>query len=357
MKMIPVRSPLALVVLGLGVLIALAATHEARAQSDAARQAIASQLFDEAQALTASGNIAEACPKYAESQRVDPQLGTLLYLAECYEKLGKTASAWATFKDAADLAAQRKDTREAPARARVSILEAKLPRLTLVVGADTPAGTEIRRDGEVVGRAVWGSAMPLDPGRHVIAAKAPGFKEWSTLVDVPSGVSGSQVSVTIPPLEKDVVTTSAALPAPLSAAVSAGPGAQRRAVEPGAPKDKGDGTRRIVGYAVSGLGAVGLGLGVILGLGVDAKLSDRQSVASACGQNCGPADQSRVDQLTSQARDERTWAYVSFVAGGAAVLGGAVLVVSGWPTRGPTGLTLSPWTGARSAGVTLGGPW
>jgi hypothetical protein len=44
------------------------------------------QLFDEAERLVASGKYADACPKYAESNRLDPQLGVLMYLADCYEE-------------------------------------------------------------------------------------------------------------------------------------------------------------------------------------------------------------------------------------------------------------------------------
>src|SRR5882724_9354208 len=98
----------------------------------------------------AAGQTAEACPKYAESERLDPQLGTLLHLGECYAKLGKTASAWTSFKEAADLAAERKDRREAKIRERITDLEKTLSNLVIMVDASEPAGLELRQDGELV---------------------------------------------------------------------------------------------------------------------------------------------------------------------------------------------------------------
>jgi hypothetical protein len=60
----------------------------------------AQALFDEAKRLMASGNNAAACPKLAESQRLDPGVGTLLNLGECYVKIDKLSRAWTTFLEA-----------------------------------------------------------------------------------------------------------------------------------------------------------------------------------------------------------------------------------------------------------------
>src|SRR5215471_6038057 len=82
------------------VLVATPALAEPSAQE----KAMASQLFDDAEKAIAEGNVTDACPKYAESQRLDPQLGTLLHLGECYARADKSASAWASFKDALEIA-------------------------------------------------------------------------------------------------------------------------------------------------------------------------------------------------------------------------------------------------------------
>ena len=78
------------------VVAALLFTLPRRAQAQTTQQiATAQALFDEGKRLHKDKNFQEACPKFEASHRIDPGLGTLLYLGDCYEEIGRTASAWA----------------------------------------------------------------------------------------------------------------------------------------------------------------------------------------------------------------------------------------------------------------------
>jgi TonB family protein len=188
-------------------LLIILAAHSRRGwtQSSSMDKAIATKLFDDAERLMIAGKAVAACPKFGESHRRDPQLGTLLHLADCYEKLGKTASAWAAFKEALEIAERRNasglnEPRERTARDRAAALEVRLSKLTITVAEPPAPGLEIKQDGEPVEPAVWDTALPVDPGAYVITAEAPGKKIWSEKVEVPDGAN---TVVTVPPLENE----------------------------------------------------------------------------------------------------------------------------------------------------------
>src|SRR5262245_51965919 len=79
----------------------------AAAQPPETRQQAAEALFQQGRELLELGNYAAACQRFEASQRLDAGLGTLLFLGECYDKLGKSASAWKAFADAAVLAVRK----------------------------------------------------------------------------------------------------------------------------------------------------------------------------------------------------------------------------------------------------------
>jgi hypothetical protein len=89
----------------LGAVGGLFPCSSALAQAGEAEPASAAALFSDARQMMDKGNFTEACPKLAKSQALDPQVGTMLNLALCYQSLGETASACGWWRDAAAAAA------------------------------------------------------------------------------------------------------------------------------------------------------------------------------------------------------------------------------------------------------------
>lgn len=317
--------------------------------SGASSEAAAQALFDQARGLMQAGKFAEACAKFEESDKLAPGAGTLLNLGGCYEKNGQTASAWATYADAASEAdkANRKDW-AAKAKARMEALQPNLSKLSIVVPATSQVdGLEVKRDGVVVGSSSYGVPIPVDPGPHVIDATAPGHKKWSNVVQV--GAKKDQIAVTLPPLEIDPTATAA----PVVATTPPTPTTQAPA-EPVEPTDKSRGkTQRIVGIAVAGVGVVGVAVGAIFGLVAIGKKGD---TSSNCNSDLSRCNSAGVDAMSS-ARSSATISTVGFIAGGALLVGGVVLYVTA-PKPGEektVGFRLSP--NGSGATLSFGGAW
>ena len=313
----------------------------ARAQS-ATDQAAAEVLFKQARDLMAAGNFAAACPKLAESQRIDPGTGTLLNLATCYEKNGQITSAWAMYKNAATAAQNAGEANRARlARARAAALEPTLPTLTVVVppAVDRP-DLQVTRDGEMLGRAAWGTPIPVDPGPHAIQASAAGRKTWQAQAQVAG--AGAKVSLEVPPLDADTPST----PAPATPAPAAAP-------EPAAASTPGS-TQRLLGILAGGVGVAGLIVGGVAG--IIAK-SNNDAVSAQCnGSVCNAQGMSSL----GDAKNAATFSTVGFVAGGVMVAAGAVLFLtapSAHPSTGASGLSLTPGSDGSVAGLTLRGAW
>jgi hypothetical protein len=302
-------------------------TGSAHADSDTAG---ADALFDEARRLMAEGRFSEACPKLEGAQRLRPGIGTMLNLADCDEKLGKTASAWAMFRDAAVAAQRASDSREAYARERVSALEPRLVKLTVVVRDAEVRGLEVLRNDQLIDRGAFGTALPVDPGRYSIVARAPNRISWSTVIEVDKA---SQY-ITIPVLADAPTETPTA---PSDAA----------APPPPAPSSG----RRTIALVVAGAGVAVVAIGSVFGL---ASKSAHDDADAHC--KLGPAGTGCDPQGVSAAADavhKGNVATALFIVGGVAVASGATLWLTA-PTparRAGVGVALAPF------GVLARGTW
>jgi tetratricopeptide (TPR) repeat protein len=315
-------------------------TGAAHAQS-AADKATAEQLFKEARGLMTAKKFDEACAKLEASLRLDAALGTRLNLANCYEELGKLASAWGMYHEAEDLAANENQPKRVKfAQDHAKALEPRLPRLVISVpeAAKVP-GLKVTRDGTVIDAAVFGTSIYVDPGKRTIVAAAPGHLSFTTEA---TAVEAKEIKVEIPVLE--------AAPTPAPAVGGGGAGDTGGTASPAVTVeyvDRGRG-RRLLGLGVGGGGIVAVAVG--LGFGLSAKSKwDKAIDSMLCSKStkmCTPAGQALADS----ARRRATVATVAVSAGAALVVTGAVLYFTA-PRKERRSARLLPAASADSVGV------
>ena len=271
-------------------LAALFWVRPASATPTPADAAAAQAAYDRGKQLLSAGKYAEACAKLEESQKLDPGAGTQYHLADCWEHVGRTASAWAAFLDvaAASKAAGRAD-RETVSRGRAAALEARLSRLTIAVAAKDTPGLQIRRDGQVVGPALWETPIPVDLGTHAITATATGKQLWQGKLDV--ATEGANATITVPAL----IDAPAEGSQPLSGATRSGRGTSLPLAEE--PR-KSFWSQSTIGLVVGGAGVVAMGAAIPIALAAKAKYDDAKTQCASTG-GCDPQGATTNDSAIS----------------------------------------------------------
>lgn len=141
------------------------------------------QLFLEGKTALDLGDYPTACGKFEQAVALDTTaIGALAALADCDERWGHTASAYNAYvrlegETAKD--ASKKDALEY-ARKKIKELEPKLAKVTIDVPSDL-GGEDVRveRDGAIVPSGVYGVAVPVDAGDHVVVVQAKGRVDWT----------------------------------------------------------------------------------------------------------------------------------------------------------------------------------
>jgi hypothetical protein len=310
---------------------------------------VAQALYDEARQLVAAEKFEQACPKFKASYELDPAGGTLLNLADCYERQGKTALAWTTFKDALEAARRDgKNERIEFATQHLATLEKRLSRLSVAV-PDTARlpGLEVTVDGTPLAEAAYGMALPVDPGTHRIRAVAPGKQAFEKSVEVPSS-KAERLTIDLPTL------------ADASGAPPDAPEHIERSSAPGPTTVNGPSTHtstaRTLGFVASGLGLISVGVGGYFGLKAFSRWDARNE---ACQRGCTAEAKTAGDEAKSAA----TVSTVGFATGAAALGVGLVLILTS-PAKEPEAsaarvgkLRVGVLTSRDGAGLSLESKW
>ena len=326
--------------------ILLVAT-EVRAEPGATEKATAEALFQQGTELMAEKQYAAACEKFAGSQQLDPALGTMLRLADCNDRMGKSASAWALFKEAAAMARQNKEPeRQRIADERGTELEKRLSRLEIKLESkNVPAGYEIKLNGVSIPRATWDAPIPVDPGRQKLEASATGRVTWTGGVDVPEGPATRSIEVpalAVKPVSAEPTTSGSSLTGSTSSL-------RDSVSSPGS-------TQRTLGFVTGAIGIIGLGIGGYLGYQAYSQNQDSLAQCRADDSNaCTPDGKS----IRDDARMSATLSTIALAAGGAFTVGGLVLVLTARsePRHVGSDLRLSTGLVGRGPGLKLEGTW
>ncbi len=316
---------------------------------------VAQALFEEGRALMEAGKPQLACPKFEESNTVDPSAGTLLNLGKCLEALGRTASALSRYKEAVVVGKAANKARQVTAAEEFIVaLEPKLSKLTVEVVSRAPGlvveRTSLRASSPVVDVSNPDSrvSVAVDPGEYRIDARAPGYRSWSTSVTV--GPEGDAKTVSVPELVLVAATKGPPIAKPHDTATTH--------FSP----------LRIASLATGGVGLVLVGIGAAFGGLTLADASTAASDPTLCpNKKCTQ----KGEEFVEAARTKGVVSTVGLSIGGAALAAGAVMFVLSLGEEkhaGPTkpkatsGLSVMPlvvpgatFDAPPAIGVTLGG--
>jgi hypothetical protein len=303
----------------LGALLLVGSTAAtASAQSEPTGAALAEALFREARRLYEAGDFTQACPKFAESHRLDPAGGTLLNLAVCHEAEGKLATAWAEYQEALAWAKREgRSDRVDVMLARLGELEPRLVRVSVVVPADARVpGLEISWDGTELAPAAWGVPMPVDPGSHRLQVRAPGRQP--RLVELVVEGPGETKTVTVEPLAEAPVPPQSpaqrqAAPSPVQPERPAAAPASVPAAEQAETS-----TARTLAYVAGGVGVLSLGVGAYFGTRALTKMSD--SDAECPDGRCSDRGAELSREAVAAAKVSNVMVGVGIVALGASIV-------------------------------------
>ena len=329
--------------LALATTLAIAGPASAQVDDKEAAQ----QKLDEAKRLMNEGKYQEACTRLEESRKLVAGMATQFRLAECYEKLGRLASAWSNFVEVAD-AAQRAELteRERVARERAAALKSRLSYLAIQVpeGVAATPGLVIESDGIVVERARWGVATPMDPGPHRVTAKAPGKSPFRAEVEVEG--EGTKVVVSLTEL-----------------ADAQGPSTPAAPTLSFEPRKSGPSPILLgVGYGATALAGIG---GVVFAVLSNGNAAERQDQTTALkmlhGEQPCRVSRPECDSILALTEDQGAFANAavwSFIGAGAIGIATTIYMVA--TTSGSTSagrLRVAPVIAGRGPGIVIATDW
>ncbi|NUP06467.1 MAG: tetratricopeptide repeat protein [Polyangiaceae bacterium] len=312
------------------------------------QRAEAESLFAEGRKLlTDKKKLNEACDTLAKSYEIQKRGDTLLNLAECHRRQGKTATAWREFDEAIKYAKEVQFTEAIETAERLrDQLAVGLSQLQVDVPVPTPEPEElvVILDGKPLPWVQWGDPLFVDPGLHTVSASAKGYVSFDSSAEVKEGAGRTTITVR---LEK--------VPEPPKPPAKVEPKPEPKPV----PKPPQAEASLPIWAIVVGSTGVAM-MGVSIGFGVDV-LDVGGELDDQCLGEARNQCPSTYDFEGAYAHEKRSFGlFVGFGAAGiAATAVGAIGLGLGLSSSGSDKaalpITVLPWATAEGAGVVVGG--
>lgn len=313
-------------------------THTAASDAPAEDARI---VFRQAQLLLEGGQIELACETFERSLHLQSGVGTKFNLADCWQRLGRTASAHALFSDVvASTKEAGQSDRAALAQTRVDALTAVLSRVDLQLESQEDLTVSV--DGEALPSSSLKAPIALNPGKHELRGERPGYRPWTLEVNVPAGpvlvVLVAPKSEALEPAPR----VEAPPPAPLLAPAS--PASDDPVREQGPSS-----AQQALRYSLLGVGVIGLAAGATM-----AKLfyDSNEQAKGICptSRNCTREEIDSHARHVADARNSRTWAWI----GGGVGVGALVTSIVLWSSDSDSQedeAALEPWLADADVGA------
>jgi hypothetical protein len=306
--------------LATSALLAVLGLGTAQAQSDAENRAAARALGIEGISLAMTGKCSEAIDKLERAEQLYHAPTILERLGECQIELGQIVAGTENLQRVLREPLGPNPPaayREAQERARKALDQAlpRIAKLTVNVTAPPGATYEVTLNGKTLPVALVGVERPIDPGEYQVVVSGEGLVPMQQSVTLATGAAES-VTLTVAAVPPETTTPGPITePPPVTPPPSAGGGSNHGK------------TLRIAGFALIGVGGVGIVGGTVFGLQAMGKKSDLDD--TCLNSVCPPAAQDDIDALKSSA----TLSTVGFGVGLGAAAVGTVLVLQPWSTR------------------------
>jgi hypothetical protein len=156
-------------------------------------QELARRAFEDGVALEKKAEYGAALIRFRESAAIKSTLGNRYHIAYCLEMTGKLAEALAEYESLDQAAKEQKKSDVAEAtRLRVEPLRARVPTLSIRVPPPAPPDLTVTLDDAPVAAVLLdGREFRVDPGDHVVAAKAPDRGPFIKTLQIVEGEASS----------------------------------------------------------------------------------------------------------------------------------------------------------------------